>query len=118
MKTLFAHGKPVADDASRVCVLFDPKDGRVVHIHGLTTLHGRETISDAELEKRTADHAMAFGHSVAGLKTLHVPISSIRNRGIFKVNATGTGLEVTRQPKMRPGELLTRWRKENIHKTG
>ena len=53
MKTLFVNGKPVGDDASKVCVLFDPKNGRVVHVHGVTSLNGGKKISDSELEKRT-----------------------------------------------------------------
>jgi hypothetical protein len=116
LKTLFVKGKPVDDKSSKVCVLFDPRDRRVVHVHGATTIRGGKQFTDAELEKDAIEHAQGFGHAVAGLKALHVPISAIRERGAFKVNAMGTGLEVTQQAPVRASEFLTKWRNENATK--
>jgi len=116
LKTLFVKGKPVDDNSSRVCVLFDPKNGRVVHVHGATTLPGGKKRSDAELETEATEHASAFGHSVAGLKALHVPLSAIRERGAFKVNAQGTGLEATPRTPLRASDLLAKWRNESAAK--
>jgi hypothetical protein len=31
MQSIHFKGKPVPDESSKVCVLFDPSDGRVVH---------------------------------------------------------------------------------------
>lgn len=118
MKTLFVKGKPVDDKSSQVCVLFDPKNGRVVHVHGVTALHGGKKSSEAELEKDATEHAKAFGHSVAGLKALHVPISAIRERGAFKVNAQGTNLEMAPRTPMRASELPAKWRNQNTAKGG
>ena len=92
MKALMFRGEPVSDEASRACILFDPKDGRVVHVHGVTILAGGQEVSQAELEKRTRTHAQHFGRSLDGLKTLHVPLSAMRQHRRFKVNADGSGL--------------------------
>ena len=116
MKRIFVKGKPVDDSSTRVCVLFDPKNGRVVHVHGATTLQGAKKVSDAELEKDATEHAKAFGHPVAGLKALHVPISAIRERGAFKVNSQGTGLEAASRAPLRASELMAKWRNENAKK--
>lgn len=110
MKGRFAKGKPVDDSAGRACVLFDPKNGSVVHIHGMTALPGTKQISAAQLEKDAAEHAKSLGHSVAGLKFLHVPASAVGKPGPFKVNAQGNALEYTTQSPMRVSELLANWR--------
>jgi hypothetical protein len=89
MKTQHFKGKPVSDGSSRVCVLFDPHDGRIVHVHGITTLDGAKQIGADELAARVIAHAKGFGHEVAGLKTLHVPIAAMRQPGSLKVSADG-----------------------------
>jgi hypothetical protein len=92
MNALHFRGKPLDDKSSKVCVLFDPKNGRVIHVHGVTTIRKDRGCTKSELEERTVSNAKAFGHSVAGLKTLHVPISAIRQRGTLKVDAKGERL--------------------------
>jgi hypothetical protein len=102
MKTLMANGKAVSDTASKVCVLFDPKDGRPVHVHGVTTLNSENKISAGEMEARAHKHAKHFGKSTAGLRALHVPIAAIRAHGAFRVNERGDGLvSVPRRPRRR-----------------
>jgi non-ribosomal peptide synthetase component F len=88
----YVDGKPVSDDASRVCLLFDPKSGRVVHGHTATALHSPNTLTEAELEERARKYARHFGHSVGGLRALHLPLAAVRQPGRLRVNAAGTGL--------------------------
>ncbi|HXP74675.1 MAG TPA: hypothetical protein VN823_11065 [Stellaceae bacterium] len=92
MKTQHLQGKPISDDLSQVCILFDPKDGRVVHVHGSTMLHLKSGLAKSELETRARKHAEHFGKSVAGLKALHVPIAEVRKNGRLRVNKSGDGL--------------------------
>jgi hypothetical protein len=86
MKILAFRGKPLNEEASQVCVLYDPKDGRVVHVHGATAVRKELAWTKAQLEERPILHAKANGHSVAGTKILHVPLSAIQQRGILKAN--------------------------------
>jgi hypothetical protein len=99
MYSIIFKGKPVSDDASKVCVLYDPKDGRVIHVHGVTIMHGGKEVSRAEIEQRAMARAKALGRSVEGVKPLHLPLSAIRQRGGFKVNTDGTGLVPSRAPE-------------------
>jgi hypothetical protein len=101
MKSMIAKGKPVGDDASKVCILYDPKDGRVVHVHGVTTMQGGKNVSHAELEQRAMTHAKAFGRSVEGLKSLHLPPSAIPQHGGLRVNADGSGLVLSHARPLR-----------------
>jgi hypothetical protein len=92
MKAQYFKDSKVGDRSSRVCVLFDPKDGRIVHIHGITVLGSEAKITDEDLEARAVARAKAFGRDVAGLKTLHLPISAIWKHGPVKVNEAGNAL--------------------------
>jgi hypothetical protein len=116
VKPAQVHGMPVSDDSSKVCVLYDPEDGRVVHVHGVTTIRGGKEVSDVELEQRTITQAESSGHPVHGLRSLRVPVSAIRQGGGLKVNAEGTGL-VAPEPPARPGERLAKQRRDNARHT-
>lgn len=115
MKSLHANGKPLSDDSSKVCVLYDPKDGRVIHVHGVTILPGGEKVSDAELLERTIAHAKALGRSVQELKSLHLPLSVIGQPGTLKVDAKGTGLVASRAPA-RMRDVLADRRKAKVER--
>ena len=110
MHTLYFRGKPLDDTASQVCVLYDPRDGRIVHVHGSTAIHKERAGSKAQLEERAMQHAKAFGHSVAKLKILHVPLSAIQQRGTLKVE--GEALVVSSPMPASMKELLAMRRKE------
>lgn len=99
MKNLTSAGKPVHDKASKICVLFDPKDGRVVHVHGTTILDSGEGVGATEMEARARRHAEHFGKSTTGLRALHVPITAIRGHEVFRVNESGDLLAPVPRPK-------------------
>jgi hypothetical protein len=93
MRKLVIHGKPTDDASTRVCVLYSPENGRVIHVHGVTVTPGAELVGEEEMESRARKHAAGFGRTVEGSKVLHVAYSAFKEhkRG-FKVNAEGTGL--------------------------
>jgi hypothetical protein len=99
MNSIIVKGTQLRDDASKVCVLYDPSDGRVVHVHGVTTIQGGKEPTQAELEQRATTHARALGRAVPGMKSLHVPLSAIRQHGGLKVNPAGTGLLPAHAPE-------------------
>jgi hypothetical protein len=92
MNAQYLAGEPIGDEASKVCILFDPKDGRIMHVHGRTVVHSRGHITESELEARARQHAEHFGKPVAGLKVLHVPLAAIRENGRLRVSAGGDSL--------------------------
>src|ERR1700690_63686 len=47
-----------------VCVLYDPKDGRVVHTHQIAFAGAALEIADEEVEATTRERARQFGHNV------------------------------------------------------
>jgi hypothetical protein len=92
MKTQLVDGAPIADGASKVCILFDPKDGRVAHVHGSTVIGSPNTIADSEMEERARQQAANLGRSTDGLKALHLPFETVRQHRSFRVNEGGDGL--------------------------
>ncbi len=64
-------------DAPRVqsvqtCVVFDPTDGTIQHIHDVVTLEGAEAVSNYEVEQRALTLAADRGLDSSTLKTIHV----------------------------------------------
>lgn len=105
MKNQHFQGRPVEKERSRVCLLFDPKDGRVVHGHGVTILQSEKQLEPAELEARARKHAGSLGKQVEGLKALHLPLEAIHEHAAFKVNPQGDGvipLVRTTRHRLRP----------------
>jgi len=92
MSSMYYKGRPVPDDSSKVCILYDPDNGRVVHVHGVTVLEGENAINENELEERARSRATAVGRSISGLRALHLKISEIPQGTSFTVNTEGTGL--------------------------
>ena len=61
--------KPVSN---RICVLYEPTEGRVIHVHRVLTMPGSRHVADDELEDRAKDCAKRAGHDVSGFSTLRV----------------------------------------------
>ena len=116
MKPLYVRGKAIDHSLSRACIVFDPKDGRVIHVHAATTLAGAKKSTDAELEKDAKRHAETFGHSLTGARMLHLPMAAMQQQGPFKVNAQGNGLEVIGRAPVRANEFFAKWREQNAKK--
>jgi len=76
-------------------VLFEPKSGRIIHIHGTTTLRQDRKPTPQQIEARALRNAKIFGHSGAGLKALHVPVSAVRQHGVLKVDQKGENVIAT-----------------------
>jgi len=98
VKGQFFQGKLLNANRSRVCILFDPKDGRVLHTHCVTTLHTGNQLEVAEIESRARRHAKGFGKSVDNLKALHLPFEALGGHIAYRVNSAGNAIEPLARP--------------------
>lgn len=64
--------KPLKPEHVKICVLYDPEDGRIHHHHMVATFPGAEKVEEKEIERRTLARAASFGTDTAKLKALHV----------------------------------------------
>jgi hypothetical protein len=62
----------------KCCVLFDPADGAIHHVHHVVTIDGADEISDSALEKRTRGLAQELGIEVGRLELLHVDAANLK----------------------------------------
>ena len=78
--------KVVKPEHVRVCILYDPKDGRIAHHHMVGTLPGGQRVDDNEVERRTLARAASFGTDTSNLKTLHVSEKDCNPAHRYKVD--------------------------------
>src|SRR5215470_20417586 len=66
--------------------LYDPRDGRIVHMHQVIAFEGVRRQNPDELHLRAAEAAKRFGCKVDCLKGLHVPNFSPAVGKIYRVD--------------------------------
>jgi hypothetical protein len=72
-------GEPVSH---KVCVIYDPANGGVIHTHEVLTFPGGRQVTDADAEAEAlALLARRTGKDVSGLGVLHVPCGEYQ-RGV------------------------------------
>jgi len=64
--------------SEKCCVLFDPKDGAILHVHRVVTMEGAAETPDSLLEARARHLAKGFGLDVASLEFLPVDPTHIQ----------------------------------------
>jgi hypothetical protein len=76
--------KPVSE---KYCVLYDPRDGRIVHAHHYVVMPGggRE-MTDDEVEARAKESAKQVGHIIDDLSALWVTAMDHDNAAAYRVD--------------------------------
>lgn len=69
----------------KCCVLFDPADGVIHHVHRVVTMEGAQETSESELEARTLHLAKRKGLDTGRLQVLHVD-PAVLARGHHRVD--------------------------------
>lgn len=70
----------------KLCVLFEPASGVIVHTHRVTTFPGGRKIDNAEMEKRIRERAASRGRDVHKLSILHVEPKSYKLGAQYQVD--------------------------------
>jgi tRNA G37 N-methylase Trm5 len=52
--------------------LYEPRDGRIIHMHHVVVFEGARRQSHDELQRRAEEAAKGLGRKIDGLKTLHI----------------------------------------------
>lgn len=72
MSSFIKGRKALKPEEVKICVLYDPKDGRIAHHHMVGTFPGGKKVDEKEVERRTLARAASFGTDTSNLKALHV----------------------------------------------
>jgi hypothetical protein len=90
----------------KCCVLFDPKDGSILHTHRVVTMDGAAETPDQLVEERTRQLAKELGLDAASLELLHIDPKLIEPGVIYNVDRRKrsliAGKRETIGPKTRP----------------
>jgi len=60
-------------ESSYAVALYDPKDGKIRHMHHVITLENASKTEPQLLERDAIANAKRVGHNTDGLKVLHIP---------------------------------------------
>lgn len=72
MNQMTFAGKAPKLSFTHTVALYDPKDGRVHHMHHVMVLEGAEHRPQHAIEVEAKANATRLGHNVSGLAALHV----------------------------------------------
>ena len=84
--------------STKICVLYDPQDGRVVHTHSVVVLQGARDVTEAEVEASAKDRAEKLGHEIAGLSTLRVAAEDCDRSSQYRVDLETKTLKKIQHP--------------------
>ena len=76
-------GKPAT---TRSVLVYNRKNGRIVHIHHVIALDGAEPSPISEIEKAALFHAGRRGHEESKIAALHVDPTSLKEGGRYRVD--------------------------------
>jgi len=74
------------------CLLFDPKDGRICHVHRIVTMEGAPATPQAALESRTLQLAKELGLDTSRLRVLHVAEEALAEAAHYTVDPVSSTL--------------------------
>jgi hypothetical protein len=102
MSGFFDGKRIVKPEEVKICVLYDPKDGHIVHTHEVVTFTGGRRVSDEEVKARAFKNATRRGKDTSNLKALHVSPDKIDRRSTYRVDLKSlTLIEVPRAVRKR-----------------
>jgi hypothetical protein len=79
----------------RICLLYDPRDGRILHHHMVETYPGADKVDQKEVELRAHALAARFGTDTSKANALHLGPDDIDPSKLYKVDlATLTLIEL------------------------
>jgi hypothetical protein len=98
---LIKEGKNTKPEGVKICVLYDPKDGRVIHHHMVVFFPGSKMVDEKEVERRALERAARFGRDTSKLKALHVSEKECKPSCRYRVDLTSLTLVELPKPEIK-----------------
>lgn len=99
MVTLLKSGKEIVPESTQTCILYDPKSGRIVHLHQEITYPGGRKLTQSDAESRALEAVAKVRGNAVGLKVLHVSPKELQPSKIYKVDVKAGRLVEQLVPK-------------------
>jgi hypothetical protein len=107
----FTKGRISKPEDVKICILYDPKDGRIAHHHMVVTFPGAQRVDEKEVERRTLARAASFGTDTSKLKALHVSERECHPSRRYKVDLKSLTLIELPKPELRRAARRVRSKK-------
>lgn len=91
------EGGTVGVKSVKVCVAYDPENGRVHRIHRVITLDGGKEPSDREIEAHVLGSLAKHGLKAEDLRVLHVAHDAVKPRTLYTVDTSSKSLLVKKE---------------------
>jgi len=98
---LIKNGQHIKPESVKICVLYDPKNGRVIHHHKVVVFPGAQKVDKTEVERRALERAATLGRETSKLKALHVSEKECNPSSAYRVDLTSLTLIELPKPKMK-----------------
>jgi hypothetical protein len=85
----------------KCCVVFDPSDGVIRHVHRVVTMEGAAETQDDEVARKALTLAKERGLSVSELETLHVHPDALKPGSQYRVDVQTRALVATSGTEVR-----------------
>src|SRR6266567_8086392 len=89
MKTLykaFHRGEVLHPLSHEICAIYDPRDGRIVHVHETMRWPGSSDSGRHDFEARSLEMAAEHGHEVSRLKTMRLDPATLDPTKHYKLD--------------------------------
>ncbi len=100
--------KAMIPEEVRICVLYDPRDGRIAHHHQVVTFAGAPRVDEKEVERRALARAASFETDTSALKALHLSEKDCDPSHRYKVDTKTLRLVRLPEPAVRRRPAPTR----------
>jgi len=110
----FLQGRILEPESHELCAVYDPRDGRIVHVHEVVRWPGASGAATQGVETRALEIAAGLGHRTARLKTLRLEPSAFAPRKRHRIDPKTLRLVVIEGPARapRPGASTQRKKKK------
>jgi hypothetical protein len=79
--------------------VYDPSDGKIVHMHHVVVFEGGKKVNEQEAENEAMHRAKSRGHAADKLKTLLVHHHAVPRGGRFRVDLVSKKLVALEIPR-------------------
>jgi len=93
------NGKPIKTKIS-MALLYDPKTGRIAHVHRVVRFDPKQKETRAHVEARAKEMATRHGWDVGKLKVLHVDPTKLTKGTRYRVDRKGGKLVALTPPAL------------------
>lgn len=91
---MFQSTGGIQERSVKCCVLFDPSDGSIHHVHSVVTMDGADETPEDTIEERTLQLAKELGVDVGQMHLIHVDPHSIEPNKQYAVDLSKHCLKV------------------------